>query len=131
MNVDVVCPEECGQLVQKHQLATVPSKNSPACTVNYGIVSEKHWPVQKYPVPCPNRCQIGAVEHNALKDHFNLCHLQVVECNFQLVMQAAVRSFRGKTQRSTLKRTQKKHLAQMASASKEEFLLPYSMPTLI
>jgi len=87
--VDVDCPEICGQPVQKHQLAT-------------HVANKKN-----YPVPCPNRYQIGDVEHNALKDHLDLCCLQVASWMWLSAMQAAVRSFRGKTWKSKPKRTEK------------------------
>ena len=90
--VDVECPEKCGQQVQKHQLATHIANECPkrdfTCMhcgfkATYEVVSEKHWPeCQNYPVPCPNRCQIGAVERNTLEDHLNMCSLQVIECDF-------------------------------------------------
>ena len=90
--VDVECPEKCGQQVQKHQLVThIVDKclmRDFTCMhcgfkATYEVVSEQHWPeCQNYPVPCPNRCQIGAVERNTLEDHLNMCCLQVVDCDF-------------------------------------------------
>ena len=90
--VDVECREKCGQQVQKHQLATHIANDCPkrdfTCMhcgfkATYEVVSEQHWPeCQNYPVPCPNRCQIGAVERNTLEDHLKMCSLQVVDCDF-------------------------------------------------
>ena len=117
---------ECGQQVQKHQLATHVankcSKRSFTCMhcgfkATYEVVSEKHWPeCQNYPVPCPNRCQIGAVERNTLEDHLNVCSLQVYSWMW-LATQGALRSFRGKTWRNTLKITCKSTWHWMASVS--------------
>jgi len=123
--VDVECPEKCGQQVQKHQLATHIANECPkrdfTCMhcdfkATYEVVSEKHWPeCQNYPVPCPNRCQIGAVERNTLEDHLNMCSLQVIECDF---------SYAGcneKLQRQDMEKhveeNTQKHLALVAAAS--------------
>ena len=123
--VDVECPEKCGQQVQKHQLATHIADKCPkrdfTCMhcgfkATYEVVSEKHWPeCQNYPVPCPNRCQIGAVERNTLEDHLNMCSLQVIECDF---------SYAGcneKLQRQDMEKhveeNTQKHLALVAAAS--------------
>jgi len=130
--VDVECPEKCGQQVQKYQLATHIADNCPkrdfTCMhcdfkATYEVVSEKHWPeCQNYPVPCPNRCQIGAVERNTLEDHLNMCSLQFIECDF---------SYAGcneKLQRQDMEKhveeNTQKHLALVAAASikmKREF----------
>ena len=123
--VEIECPEKCGQQVQKHQLTTHIADKCPkrefACIycdfkATYEVVNEQHWPeCQNYPVPCPNRCQIGAVERNTLEDHLNMCNLQVVECDF---------SYAGcneKLQRQDMEKhveeNTQKHLALMAAAS--------------
>ena len=123
--VEIECPEKCGQQVQKHQLASHIANECPkrefTCMhcgfkATYEVVSEKHWPeCQNYPVPCPNRCQIGAVERNTLEDHLNMCSLQVVDCDF---------SYAGcneKLQRQDMEKhveeNTQKHLALMAAAS--------------
>ena len=124
-HVDIECPEKCGQQVQKHQLATHIANDCPkrdfTCMhcgfkATYEVVSEQHWPeCQNYPVPCPNRCQIGAVERNTLEDHLKMCSLQVVDCDF---------SYAGcneKLQRQDMEKhveeNTQKHLALMAAAS--------------
>ena len=123
--VDVECREKCGQQVQKHQLATHIANECPkrdfTCVhcgfkATYEVVSEQHWPeCQNYPVPCPNRCQIGAVERNTLEDHLKMCSLQLVDCDF---------SYAGcneKLQRQDMEKhveeNTQKHLALMAAAS--------------
>ena len=82
----------------------------------YEVVSEKHWPeCQNYPGPCPNRCQIGAVECNTLEDHLNVCSLQVVECDFGYA------GCTEKLQRQDIEKhiedNMQKHLALMASVT--------------
>ena len=123
--VDIECPEKCGQQIQKHQLAIHIANECPerdfVCQycgfkATYDIVSNKHWPeCENYAVPCPNRCDIGAVERNMLEDHLNTCPLQVVECDF---------SYGGcnkKLQRQDMEKhveeSTREHLTLMAAAS--------------
>ena len=35
-----------------------------------------------YPVPCPNRCEVGSIERGGLERHVEVCSQQVVECEF-------------------------------------------------
>ena len=35
-----------------------------------------------YPVPCPNGCEVGSIEHDGLERHVEVCSQQVVECEF-------------------------------------------------
>jgi len=123
--VDVECPEKCGQQVQKYQLAihvaNKCSKRSFTCMhcgfkATYEVVSEKHWPeCQNYPGPCPNRCQIGAVECNTLEDHLNVCSLKVVECDFGYA--GCTEKLQRQDMEEHIKDNMQKHLALMASVS--------------
>ena len=49
----------------------------------YEEVCNKHWPkCAKYPLPCPNKCDIAEVQRGSLDQHLNECPLQQVECEF-------------------------------------------------
>ena len=123
--VDIECPEKCGQQVQKHQLAThivnECLKRDFTCMycgfkATYEVVSEKHWPeCQNYPLPCPNRCQIGAVERNTLEDHLNICHLQVVDCDFSYA--GCNEKLQRQDMENHIEKNAQKHLALIAAAS--------------
>ena len=123
--VDVECPEKCGQQVQKHQLVTHIANECPkrdfTCMhcgfkATYEVVSEQHWPeCQNYPVPCPNRCQIGAVERNTLEDHLKMCSLQVVDCDFSYA--GCDEKLQRQHMEKHIEENTQKHLALMAAAS--------------
>ena len=123
--VDVECPEKCGQQVQKHQLDTHIANDCPkrdfTCMhcgfkATYEVVSERHWPeCQNYPVPCPNRCQIGAVERNTLDDHLKMCSLQVVDCDFSYA--GCNEKLLREDMEKRIEENTQKHLALMAAAS--------------
>ena len=123
--VDVECPEKCGQQVQKHQLVTHIANECPkrdfTCMhcgfkATYEVVSEQHWPeCQNYPVPCPNRCQIGAVECNTLEDHLKMCSLQVVDCDFSYA--GCNEKLQRQHMEKHIEENTQKHLALTASAT--------------
>lgn len=49
----------------------------------YEVVTNNHIPVcVKYPEPCPNHCEIGAIPRFKVKEHLSKCPLQLVECKF-------------------------------------------------
>ena len=125
MYVDIECPEKCGQQVQKHQLSTHIANECPkrdftcmhcGLKATYEVVSEQHWPVcQNYPVPCPNRCQIGAVERNTMEHHLKLCSFQVVDCEFSYA--GCTERLKRQDMEKHIEENTQKHLALMASVS--------------
>ena len=89
--VDFNCPNNCGESHQTHHLAIHLSDLCPkrpfTCKycqfkATYEQVCNDHYPkCVKYPVPCPNNCEIGTVERDNLEQHESECPLQVVECH--------------------------------------------------
>ena len=130
--VDVNCPKNCGQQIQKCQLAIHIANECPnrdfdcmycGFKATYAIISNKHWPeCQNYPVPCPNKCTIGAVEHstlevkrNMLEDHLNTCPLQVVECDFSYA--GCNKKLQRQDMEKHMEESTQEHLTLMAAAS--------------
>ena len=92
--VDVNCPNNCGESHQRCYLANHLSDLCPkrpfTCKfcqfkATYEQVCNDHYPkCVKYPVPCPNKCDIRTVERSNLEQHVSECPLQVVECEFAI-----------------------------------------------
>ena len=90
--VDVECPNDCDEVVEKCNLSSHLTDSCPQreftcqyCNfkATYEIVSEDHWPeCSFYPVPCPNACGIQAIERGDLEAHLLQCPLEEVECDF-------------------------------------------------
>ena len=90
--VTVSCTKGCGVSFQRHCLAAHIAKSCPkrdfTCQYcgfksTYEEVCNKHWPeCAKYPLPCPNKCDIAKVQRGSLEQHLNECPLQQVECEF-------------------------------------------------
>ncbi len=90
--VDVKCPNKCEKPVQKRDLllhlAKECAKREFFCqycnfTATYEVVCNDHWPeCPFYPVPCPNGCEILAIERGDIDAHLILCSLEEVICDF-------------------------------------------------
>ena len=90
--VTVTCTKGCGVSFQRrclpaHIAKSCPKRDFPCeyCGFKstYEEVRNKHWPeCAKYPLPCPNKCEIGKVQRGCLEQHLKECPLQQVECEF-------------------------------------------------
>ena len=90
--VDVNCSNACGGRVQRRELPTHLKQACPkrayVCDycpfeATFDVVTTQHWPVCGYfPLPCPNKCDVGRVERQNLEQHLKECSLQEVECDF-------------------------------------------------
>ena len=90
--VDVSCSSACGGRVQRRELPTHLEQACPkrayVCDyclfeATFDVVTTQHWQVCGYfPLPCPNKCDVGRVERQNLEQHLKECSLQEVECDF-------------------------------------------------
>ena len=79
--VNVACPCECGEQIQRRSLGVHKSDNCGkrpfTCQYcshksTYEEVTRDHWPqCQKYPLKCPNKCCEEDIERHFLKRHLN------------------------------------------------------------
>ena len=92
---EVLCDFGCGENIIRRYLLEHKSK---ACKLRpftcehcqllntWLTITQHHYPVcDKYPVPCPNQCDVGEIERKQLEDHLSICPLQVIDCTFQFV----------------------------------------------
>ena len=93
--VEVECKHGCGRrflrnLVSNHQNEKCPQR--PFCcdycrdynSIHADVV-HRHWPLCKfYPLRCPNKCTVYAIERQNMENHLeNECPLKVIDCEFQ------------------------------------------------
>ena len=91
--LEVPCDFGCGENIIRRYLAEHKSK---ACKERlfacehcqlqdtWSTITQDHYPVcDKYPVPCPNQCDVGEIDRKQLEDHMSSCPLQVINCTFQ------------------------------------------------
>ena len=91
--VNVVCPYNCGDQIQRRSLEVHKAykcvKRPFTCQhcshkATYEEVTRDHLPqCQKYPLECPNKCCEEDIERRFLKRHLDQdCPLQEIECKF-------------------------------------------------
>ena len=92
-NVEVECPDGCGESLQRasleHHRAEECVKRThtcPYCQVyedSFEVVTEEHKDVcPSFPLLCPNRCNIATVDRCCLDQHLALCPLQELDCTY-------------------------------------------------
>ena len=121
--VDVDCPSECNQKVQKHNVDThlanhCPNRDytCPHCSfkATFREVSEHFEVCRYYPLVCPNRCG-ASFERDVLEDHLKICGLQKVQCEFSHAGCGA--EFIRDHQKEHMEQNTQKHLALVAAAT--------------
>ena len=90
--VKVICSNKCGKSLQRRYLHTHLSDHCPNrrfmciyCNYEdtYVNIQDKHYPkCPKYPIPCPNECDIVKVQRCLMTKHLNECPKEFVECEF-------------------------------------------------
>ena len=81
--VTISCTKGCGASFQRHCLPAHIAESCPkrdfTCQYcgfksTYEEVCNNHWPkCAKYPLPCPNKCDIAEVQRGSLEQHLNEC----------------------------------------------------------
>ena len=90
--IDVICSNKCGKSLQHrylrvHLLNHCPNRLSKCqfCTHQdtcIKIQAEHYLKCPRFPVPCPNACNMVKIERRLLSKHLNECPKQLVECEF-------------------------------------------------
>ena len=121
--VDVDCPKECNQKVQKCNVDThlanhCPNRDytCPHCSfkATFCEVSEHFEACQNYPLVCPNRCG-ASFKRNVLEDHMKMCGQQKLQCEFSYAGCEA--GFIRDQQKEHMEQNTQKHLALVAAAT--------------
>ena len=121
--VDVDCPKECNQKVQKRNVDThlanhCPNRDytCPHCSfkATFREVSEHFEVCRYYPLVCPNRCG-ASFERDVLEDHMKMCGMQELQCEFSYAGCRA--EFIRDHQKEHMEQNTQKHLALVAAAT--------------
>ena len=93
--VSVNCSYNCGEARLRLHLKQHQSKHCPNrphsckhCQLEgtYQDIKENHIPVcPKYPVSCPNKCEVSSLQRDQLEEHLTECLLAMVECDLREV----------------------------------------------
>ena len=88
----VECTNNCGQMIERRNLATHTDTECPRRKVNceycYNITLEYQLmellhinKCPKFPIPCPNKCNVGTIPREDFEKHKGECQLEVIECS--------------------------------------------------
>ena len=87
------CSNSCGKTFERQFLANHIEKECPhrptKCQYchtegEYQFIEGSHkQQCYKFPVPCPNKCEIMNVPSKHLQEHLKVCPLEVVQCQYQ------------------------------------------------
>ncbi len=93
--VSVNCSYNCGEAIFRLRLKQHQSNECPKrphsckhCQLEgtYQDIKENHVPVcSKYPVSCPNECEVSSLQRDQLEQHLRECPLTIVECELREV----------------------------------------------
>ena len=92
---EVKCPNECGKMIQRQYLSSRVETECPHRKVNcqYCHDTGEHQFIEgqhkeecpKFPVPCPNKCEVGNVPREDMKAHRKECPLEMIQCEYYSV----------------------------------------------
>ena len=87
--VDMPCPSKCGMILKRQCIQSHLAKDCP-CYCQYcgftglkiEIFTNHKKKCAKYPLPCPNGCELGVVPSGGMATHRKVCPLELVQCNY-------------------------------------------------
>ena len=92
---DVKCPNECGVTLERQYLTSHIEMECPRrmvycwyCQIvgeHQFIVEEHGEHCAKFPLPCPNNCDVGSVCREDMEAHRKECPLEMVQCEYHEV----------------------------------------------
>jgi len=92
---DVSCSNDCGKMLQRQYLTSHVETECPRRKVNcqYCCISGEHQLIDgehkeqcpKFPLSCPNKCEVGSVPREDMEAHRKECPLEIVQCYYHNV----------------------------------------------
>ena len=92
---EVTCPNDYGMTLQRQYL-TNHLKSKCLCrmvgcqychiTGEYQFIEGEHKEqCHKFPVACPNKCEVGSVPRDDVEEHMKMCPLELIQCEYHVV----------------------------------------------
>ncbi|XP_065887463.1 TNF receptor-associated factor 3-like [Dysidea avara] len=92
---EVTCPNDCGMTLQRQYLTTHVKMECPRLKVDcqYCHITGEHQFIEgehkeqcpKFPIACPNKCEVGSVPRDDVEEHMKMCPLEVIQCEYHVV----------------------------------------------
>jgi len=91
----VTCPNDCGMSLQRQCLTNHVKMECPRLKVdcqychitgeNWFIYGEHKEQCPKFPIACPNKCEVGSVPRDDVEEHMKMCPLELIQCEYHVV----------------------------------------------
>ena len=91
----IYCPNECGECLQRQHLTSHVETECPCRTVScqycndvgeYQFIEGQHKEeCPKFPVLCPNECEIESIHRDEVEEHREVCPLEMIQCDYHVV----------------------------------------------
>ena len=92
---EVTCPNDCGMTLQQQYLTTHVKMECPRLKVDcqYCHITGEHQFIEgehkeqcpKFPVACPNKCEVVSVPRDDVEEHMKMCPLELIQCEYHMV----------------------------------------------
>ena len=89
------CPNDCGESLQRQYLTSHVETECPRRTVScqycndvgeYQFIEGQHKEeCPKFPVQCPNECEIESIHRDEVEEHREVCPLEIIQCDYHVV----------------------------------------------
>ena len=91
----VCCPNDCGSSLQRQYLTSHVETECPRRKIDcqfchevgeYQFIEGKHKEeCPKFPLPCPNKCEIENIQRDKVEEHRKSCPLEVIQCDYHVI----------------------------------------------
>ena len=92
---EVKCSNECGKMIERQYLTSHVETECPHRAINcqYCHDTGEHQFIEgqhkeecpKFPLPCPNKCEVGSVSREDMEAHRKECPLEMIQCEYHNV----------------------------------------------
>ena len=92
---EVTCPNDCGMTLQRQYIPTHIKMECPRLKIDcqychikgeQQFIDGKHKEqCHKFPIACPNKCDVSSVPRDAVEEHMKMCPLEIIQCEYHVV----------------------------------------------
>ena len=118
---DVTCSSDCGKCLQRQYFAghvedecTCRKVDCQYCQItgeHQFIEGEHKEQCPKFPIACPNKCEVGSVPRDDVEEHMKMCPLELIQCEYHMV--GCEERMARKDQKKHIKEKMEEHLSFM------------------
>jgi len=92
---EVTCSNDCGKCLQRQYLSNHVENECVRRKIDcqYCHIAGEHQFIEgehkgqcpKFPIACPNKCEVGSVLRDDVEEHMKMCPLELIHCEYRVV----------------------------------------------